>query len=397
MDTNTEVHAVPASPERATTEPPNLVLYVDDDPTDVRAFVADFGRDFSVVTSDCAEEALTVLRSRADEIAAVVAGARIPGMSGTELLEQAAELAPDAQRMVVTARTETKAVMCAVNRARIARYYGKPWDRDELGRALHESIEAVALGRMMRRLHADLHRFERAAVVGVVADEVGHALTDPLMTADLSTSLADQHLATLAGRLGAGSEDRAEPAAHELLRDLRTMIADARGAIHASQEVAKQLRSRRLSLSDKGRTSLTSAALLAAGFFSAGPADAQVRVVLEGPEAEVPGPLSAWVEILRDLVACVARASQATGKAPIVVIRWHAAAHGIDVSVESREAGSRGAEVPAFRPFQHVDADGSDFDLAVANGLVASVGGALLVGRMGQGAPTLFRIDLPLG
>ena len=57
-------------------------------------------------------------------------------MTGSELLERVAVLRPDTERMIVTAYADMDAVMQAVNRGQVSRYYYKPWVREELVRAI---------------------------------------------------------------------------------------------------------------------------------------------------------------------------------------------------------------------------------------------------------------------
>src|SRR5438045_404659 len=108
------------------------VLYVDDDALNLRVFDRHFGQRFRVFRCSSPSEALMLLEQRRGEIGVVVSDQRMPEMSGVELLERARTLAPHATRMLVTAYADLQAVVDAVNRGQVTRYFVKPWDRAEM-------------------------------------------------------------------------------------------------------------------------------------------------------------------------------------------------------------------------------------------------------------------------
>src|SRR5215469_10770366 len=123
--------AVPLKPlESAPVSAPDespAVLYVDDELINLRVFEANFRSKFRVLTCQSATEALAILGARAQEIGILISDQRMPSMTGVELLESAREIAPDVQRMVITAFSDMQAVMDAVNRGQVTRYFVKPW------------------------------------------------------------------------------------------------------------------------------------------------------------------------------------------------------------------------------------------------------------------------------
>lgn len=112
-----------------------VILTVDDDPavlsaveSDLRARYADRYR---IVAASSGEEALDVLRRlrlRDDPVSLLLVDQRMPGMTGTELLQAAAELYPDAKRALLTAYADTEAAIQAINEAAVDHYLLKPWD-----------------------------------------------------------------------------------------------------------------------------------------------------------------------------------------------------------------------------------------------------------------------------
>jgi thioredoxin reductase (NADPH) len=115
-----------------------VILVVDDEPTVLAAVVRDlrrgFGERYRVVRAGTGEEALEALRElirRGDQVALLVADQRMPGLSGTEYLVRARELAPTAKRVLLTAYADTEAAIQAINEVSLDYYLLKPWDPPE--------------------------------------------------------------------------------------------------------------------------------------------------------------------------------------------------------------------------------------------------------------------------
>jgi two-component system, sensor histidine kinase and response regulator len=115
------------------------VLYVDDEKNNLDAFKAAFRRDFEVHLASSAEEARKILMHH--EIAVLVTDQRMPSETGTQLLRKAVATYPDQIRILVTAYSDTEAIVSAVNEGFIFKYHKKPWDEAELRRSLTEACE----------------------------------------------------------------------------------------------------------------------------------------------------------------------------------------------------------------------------------------------------------------
>ena len=115
-----------------------VLLTVDDDPAVSRAVARDlrrrFGEDHRVVRAEdpqAALDALSELKERGEAVALLLVDHRMPGMTGVELLERAADLAPTAKRVLLTAYADTEAAISAINDVGLDRYLLKPWDPPE--------------------------------------------------------------------------------------------------------------------------------------------------------------------------------------------------------------------------------------------------------------------------
>jgi thioredoxin reductase (NADPH) len=114
------------------------ILAVDDEPAVLAAVARDlrhrFGERYRVLRASSGAEGLeilTELRRRGEPVALLVADQRMPGLSGTEYLLQARALAPDANRVLLTAYADTEAAIAAINEVALDYYLLKPWDPPE--------------------------------------------------------------------------------------------------------------------------------------------------------------------------------------------------------------------------------------------------------------------------
>ncbi|MGH3322646.1 MAG: FAD-dependent oxidoreductase [Streptosporangiaceae bacterium] len=114
------------------------IVTVDDDPAVSRAIARDlrrrYGEDWRIVRAQSGRQALEAVREmrlRGDDVAVLLADQRMPGMHGTEFLEQAMDVYPYARRVLLTAYADTEAAIEAINIVDLDHYLLKPWDPPE--------------------------------------------------------------------------------------------------------------------------------------------------------------------------------------------------------------------------------------------------------------------------
>ena len=114
------------------------IVVVDDEPAVLAAVSRDlrrgFGEHYRILRAPSGAEALELLRqlrTRADQVALLIADQRMPGMAGTEYLVQARMIVPDAKRVLLTAYADTEAAISAINDVALDYYLLKPWDPPE--------------------------------------------------------------------------------------------------------------------------------------------------------------------------------------------------------------------------------------------------------------------------
>ena len=86
---------------------------------------------------------------------------RMPGMTGIELCERARDLHPEVLRVVVTAYSDERTAIDAINRGRVSRFVRKPWDEVELRQVLRDCVARVFLAQTVRELRTAMHDRDR--------------------------------------------------------------------------------------------------------------------------------------------------------------------------------------------------------------------------------------------
>ena len=118
------------------------VLFVDDEPENLRVFELAFRREFKVFTARNAREGLE--RIAANPAAVVLSDQRMPEMNGVDFLSRVREIDPKTIRMLVTAYGDLDTLTDAINEGWIYRYIPKPWIPEEMRVTLRNAIEAYA-------------------------------------------------------------------------------------------------------------------------------------------------------------------------------------------------------------------------------------------------------------
>ena len=118
------------------TEP--VILAVDDDAQVLSALRRDlrsrYREDYRVLAANSGESALEAIRdlkTRGDALAMVITDQRMPSMLGVDVLARTTEIYPIARRVLLTAYSDVRAAIRAINEARVDYYLEKPWDPPE--------------------------------------------------------------------------------------------------------------------------------------------------------------------------------------------------------------------------------------------------------------------------
>jgi len=178
------------------------VLYVDDEVKALHYFREAFEEDFPVFTAENAADGYRILLENPDRIAVLVTDQRMPGENGVELMEKARLLNPNQVRILVTAYTDYKTAVDAVNAGHAFRYLHKPWEPEELLGAIRHGLryyEAVTEREALLKEKADMLRQmimgDRVAGMGILAEGLNHHLRNALTVIRAFIELAPHKLA----------------------------------------------------------------------------------------------------------------------------------------------------------------------------------------------------------
>jgi two-component system sensor histidine kinase/response regulator len=134
---------------------PNI-LYVDDLKTNLTLFKTTFEKYYQIFLAESAAKALEILQK--EKIQVLITDQRMPGMSGTELLQVVEKDYPEIIRFLLTAYTDFETVVEAVNKGHIHGYINKPLETDEVTKSINNTLEVYYLREKNKLILSDLER-----------------------------------------------------------------------------------------------------------------------------------------------------------------------------------------------------------------------------------------------
>ncbi|WP_291914779.1 response regulator [Chitinophaga sp. CB10] len=130
------------------------ILYIDDEVHNLNAFKASFRRLYNVFTATSAEEAEKLLQEH--EFHIIISDQRMPKMTGIEFFESILERYPEPIRMLLTGYADINAVVDAINKGQVYKYFSKPWNEEELKHNIEKAYEVYSLRKENKELTAKL-------------------------------------------------------------------------------------------------------------------------------------------------------------------------------------------------------------------------------------------------
>lgn len=120
------------------------MLIVDDEPDNLDLLYRTFRLDFQVLRAESAPEALDLL-DKQGEVAIIISDQRMPEMLGTEFLSRTVDRFPDTIRIVLTAYTDVKDLVDAINSGKVFKYITKPWNQQQLQAVIQQAAETYRM------------------------------------------------------------------------------------------------------------------------------------------------------------------------------------------------------------------------------------------------------------
>jgi thioredoxin reductase (NADPH) len=112
-----------------------IILAVDDETEVLHAVVRDlrskYGKAYRIVRAESGVEALELLKDfkrQGTDVALLLSDQRMPSMTGTQFIEQAKAIFPDARRLLLTAYADNNVAIQAINDLGLDHYLMKPWN-----------------------------------------------------------------------------------------------------------------------------------------------------------------------------------------------------------------------------------------------------------------------------
>jgi signal transduction histidine kinase/response regulator RpfG family c-di-GMP phosphodiesterase/HPt (histidine-containing phosphotransfer) domain-containing protein len=136
-----------------------MILVVDDQIPVCELLKGMCGDQYSIQSVAAGIDAIALLKQQSYDI--VVSDFRMPGMSGVEVLGQAAELQPEAVRIMMSGYAEADIVIEAVNKGHIHFFLPKPFKEHEVCNALRQAIGYGTVLRERRELLLQLEKLNR--------------------------------------------------------------------------------------------------------------------------------------------------------------------------------------------------------------------------------------------
>ncbi|MFT3707543.1 MAG: response regulator [Archangium sp.] len=166
-----------------------LILCVDDEQNVLDVLKRMFERLGSVLTAGSGPEALEILRSQPVDL--LITDQRMPDMTGIELVRNARKEGIGVTTILLTAYTNPRDLISAINEGQVFRYVTKPWDIEDLMMTVRNALSVAQLRREKEQLLASLHK--RVEALNVMY-EVSRSSAKDVPSLD---ALVDRLLATV--------------------------------------------------------------------------------------------------------------------------------------------------------------------------------------------------------
>ena len=119
------------------------LLIVDDEEDNLALLYRTLRSKYEVVKAKSAIEALEILKTETFDC--ILSDHKMPIMDGVEFLKRVYDIQPNTMRLLVTAYSDVKILIDAINYAKIYRYIKKPYNPEELLMIVESALETYRL------------------------------------------------------------------------------------------------------------------------------------------------------------------------------------------------------------------------------------------------------------
>jgi len=142
------------------------ILVVDDELDNLALLYRTLRSNYDVTKASSPLEALEILKNEKFEV--ILSDHKMPDMDGVEFLKKTEEIYPDTMRLLVTAYSDAKILIDAINYAKIYRYIKKPYVPDELSLIVQASLDYYQLRTDNENLICDLKELFAGTIKAII-------------------------------------------------------------------------------------------------------------------------------------------------------------------------------------------------------------------------------------
>lgn len=142
------------------------ILIVDDEEDNLALLYRTLRSKYEITKAHSAIEALEILKTQ--DFDCILSDHKMPMMDGVEFLKRVYDIKPKTMRLLVTAYSDVKILIDAINYAKIYRYIKKPYSPDELLMIVESALETYQLKRDNENLISDLKDLFSGTVKAII-------------------------------------------------------------------------------------------------------------------------------------------------------------------------------------------------------------------------------------
>ena len=142
------------------------LLIVDDEEDNLALMYRTLRTKYNITKAHSAIEALEILRT--EQFDCILSDHKMPLMDGVEFLKRVNDMQPKTMRLLVTAYSDVKILIDAINYAKIYRYIKKPYSPDELLMIVEAALETYQLKLDNENLITDLKDLFSGTVKAII-------------------------------------------------------------------------------------------------------------------------------------------------------------------------------------------------------------------------------------
>lgn len=136
----------------------HTIMIVSDEKNVRNSMVSWLSNDYNVVITRDGQEVMDTIKKmeKPGDVSLIISDQRLPKLTGSQLFEKLNPVIPNAVRIILTAKEDKKAVIDAVNKAKVFAFMLKPVDPDNLKLTVKRAFEVLDLRQQLEERNKEL-------------------------------------------------------------------------------------------------------------------------------------------------------------------------------------------------------------------------------------------------